>query len=96
MGLKKLSLILTMAGTMVLSACQVEQATSFEVSDLIINANEYITENMQYVNNDFKNTYHLTSPIGWINDPNGFSEFNGKYHLFYQYNPYEAVWGPMH
>lgn len=97
MAVKKISSILAMSSLFVLSACQTEQEViSFEVSDLVKNANQYIEENLQYVNTEFKNTYHLTAPVGWINDPNGFSEFNGKYHLFYQYNPYEAVWGPMH
>ena len=40
--------------------------------------------------------FHLSPRVGWMNDPNGFSYYNGKYHLFYQYNPYEVVWGPMH
>ena len=40
--------------------------------------------------------YHLTPYIGWMNDPNGFSYYQGKYHLFYQYYPYKTVWGPMH
>lgn len=29
-----------------------------------------------------------------MNDPNGFSTFNGKYHLFYQYNPFQPKWAP--
>ena len=33
---------------------------------------------------------------GWMNDPNGFSWFKGYYHMFYQYYPYAAEWGPMH
>lgn len=40
--------------------------------------------------------YHLAAPIGWINDPNGFCFFKGKYHMFYQYHPYSPDWGPMH
>ncbi len=40
--------------------------------------------------------FHLSSRTGWMNDPNGFSFYQGKYHLFYQYYPYESKWGPMH
>lgn len=40
--------------------------------------------------------FHLTPPIGWMNDPNGFSWYQGSYHLFYQYHPYSTQWGPMH
>lgn len=40
--------------------------------------------------------YHLCARVGWMNDPNGFSYYKGEYHLFYQYHPYDSVWGPMH
>ncbi len=40
--------------------------------------------------------YHLSSPVGWMNDPNGFSVYRGEYHLFFQYHPFSNVWGPMH
>ena len=43
-----------------------------------------------------KPVFHVTPPVGWMNDPNGFSVFQGKIHLFYQYHPYSVVWGPMH
>ncbi len=39
---------------------------------------------------------HLKAPGNWINDPNGFIYYGGKYHLFYQYFPYAPVWGTMH
>ena len=40
--------------------------------------------------------FHLPARVGWMNDPNGFSWYNGQYHLFYQYHPYDSHWGPMH
>lgn len=43
-----------------------------------------------------KAAFHVSSPVGWINDPNGFSVYGGKVHLFFQHHPYGAQWGPMH
>ncbi|MBR1624089.1 MAG: glycoside hydrolase family 32 protein, partial [Pseudobutyrivibrio sp.] len=40
--------------------------------------------------------FHATGTVGWINDPNGFSIYQGKYHLFYQYYPFDTHWGPMY
>lgn len=39
---------------------------------------------------------HLKAPGNWINDPNGFIYYGGKYHLFYQHFPYGPFWGTMH
>ncbi|HFI0612411.1 TPA: glycoside hydrolase family 32 protein [Streptococcus suis] len=59
-------------------------------------ANQFIQTEKGKINPIFKPQAHLTPETGWMNDPNGFVYFRGEYHLFYQFNPYESVWGPMH
>jgi len=37
--------------------------------------------------------WHLAPPVGLLNDPNGFVQHGGRYHLFYQWNPLACAHG---
>ncbi len=66
------------------------------ISDTLSKARQYEEEQMPLIPDADRPVFHLTGNTGWINDPNGFSYYGGRYHLFYQYYPYAPVWGPMH
>ena len=52
------------------------------------NEERAILEKKEIVEKDFwRQKYHIQGIVGLINDPNGFSQFKGKYHMFYQWNP---------
>jgi fructan beta-fructosidase len=50
-----------------------------------------VTDTPQY-----RPAFHFTPRANWMNDPNGMVYHRGVWHLFYQYHPHSAVWGPMH
>ena len=39
--------------------------------------------------------FHFSPYRNWMNDPNGLITFNGKHHMYYQYNPHGNQWGHM-
>ena len=43
----------------------------------------------------YRPQFHFSPKINWTNDPNGLVYVKGVYHLFYQFNPFENVWGHM-
>lgn len=60
-------------------------------------AHKFIDEKKALVSKGaMRQKYHFMPEAGWINDPNGLIFFRGKYHLFYQFNPYDSFWGEMH
>ena len=59
-------------------------------------ARAYEEDALKRIPPDARPQFHLTPCVGWMNDPNGFSYYNGEYHLFYQYNPYSVEWDDMH
>ena len=54
------------------------------------------TKKIHVTNDRYRPRYHIATDGGWLNDPNGLCHFQGYYHVFYQYHPYSAQWGPMH
>lgn len=40
--------------------------------------------------------YHFTAPTGWLNDPNGITHHEGRWHVYYQHNPHGPQWGSIH
>ncbi len=66
------------------------------MSEKLNKAREYERERLATFTEGERPAYHLTPAIGWMNDPNGFGFYGGRFHLFYQYNPYDLQSGPMH
>ena len=65
-------------------------------SEALQKARDYEERYSAFIKSEDRPVFHLSPRIGWMNDPNGFSLYQGKYHLFYQYHPYSTQWGPMH
>lgn len=65
-------------------------------SQTLREARKYEESSEKIIRKEDRPAFHLSARTGWMNDPNGFSYYNGKYHMFYQYHPYDANWGPMH
>ena len=65
-------------------------------ADLLAQARHYEKTYGSRIAPEERPLFHVTPTVGWLNDPNGLSYYQGKYHLFYQYNPYNTHWASMH
>ncbi|KJD46015.1 glycoside hydrolase family 32 protein [Paenibacillus terrae] len=59
-----------------------EEASEQEIQEL----------NEKVKNSPWRQKFHIQPTTGLLNDPNGFSYYNGEYHMFYQWFPL----GPVH
>lgn len=66
------------------------------MSDLLKKAQIYQEERADKVPDIHRPEFHASSPVGWMNDPNGWSLYQEEYHLFFQYHPYSTQCGTMH
>ena len=70
-------------------------ATAISILPFELSARETATPEGPLANDPMRPQFHLLPAKNWMNDPNGPIYFNGKYHMFFQYNPLAAVWGDM-
>lgn len=61
-----------------------------------ISVDDEIKEGRQMYHKPLRQQLHFSLRRGWNNDPNGLVYYDGKYHLFYQHNPYGWAHGNMH
>jgi len=52
--------------------------------------------NTQNLQDPHRPAFHFLPEKHWMNDPNGLIQWEGQYHMFYQYNPHGAFHGTIH
>ncbi len=58
--------------------------------------NFQLTDSIDVTNQEkYRPAFHHTPVYGWMNDPNGMFYKDGKWHLYYQWNPYGSKWQNM-
>lgn len=58
----------------------------------------YAPRDLELVNSEpekYRPAYHYTAHRNWLSDPNGMVYFDGKFHLCYQHDRYDKVFGAM-
>ena len=52
------------------------------ISEILQKARQYEEKYGAFISDSERPVYHLSPKVGWMNDPNGFSMYDGKYHIF--------------
>ncbi|XP_047039628.1 sucrose-6-phosphate hydrolase-like, partial [Helicoverpa zea] len=77
-------------------ACELKETNEEIKSKRLVE--EYINKTRPVVlaNPRYRLHYHIAPPVGWINDPAGFTYYKENYHVFYEYNPFNTSYGKTH
>jgi sucrose-6-phosphate hydrolase SacC (GH32 family) len=75
---------------------QSDRAHSREAADNVCWDEICLAETFNTTNTEkYRPAFHHTPLYGWMNDPNGMFYKDGKWHLYFQYNPYGSKWQNM-
>ena len=47
-------------------------------------------EGIQNKSDPWRPEFHVSPPVGWMNDPNGLCQIGDTHHLFFQYSPFDT------
>ena len=75
--------------TVVASGASEKQLAAIRQADSIPGSDAFYGESL-------RPQFHFSQKLGWNNDPNGMVYQDGKWHLYFQHNPYGWKWGNMH
>ncbi len=63
------------------------------MNSLLNQANTILSQANKSADDHWRPKFHITPPSGLLNDPNGFIQFDGQYHLFFQWHPFACQHG---
>jgi beta-fructofuranosidase len=70
--------------------------TNQSVSKMLREVHKYAEACEVLIKRKDRPAFHLSPRIGWLGLPCGMTYFQGEYHLFYQYNPFDLNWGTVY